>query len=153
MYKEFNEELYLLDSYCGYIFMNFENILIPCINVGVSNHPLNPKDKLQFLDYSYLIFHNVSTVTYSPKIDLIKSNSKESFYFGAFDIIGKRSFEINIQCDEISFIPVENYQISDNMWIPIKTPNFEANILFEDVLKFITTPPTPLTRSRSALAE
>ena len=139
IYSEFIEELYVAELYSGQIFVENKQIIIPCINVGVSEHPLNFKTDLEFIDFSYLIFDEVISFEinnyYNTMTDILKSR----FFMDTYDILKNDSYEIEIECEKISFVPVENYRISENMWVPIKTLNFEPNLIFEDVYKFVTT--------------
>ncbi|MEY4541516.1 MAG: hypothetical protein RLZZ306_3273, partial [Bacteroidota bacterium] len=68
----------------------------------------------------------------------------QQFYIDSIDILTNDSFEIMIECDNISFVILEESRTSENMWIPIQTPYYaKPNLILEDVNSFISSSINP----------
>ena len=140
VYTDFIEELYVAEMFSGQIFIESKQILIPCINIGVSEHPLNPEKDLKYIDFSYLFFDEVISLEFNKIYTQIEDILENTFFMDTYDILKNDSYQIEIRCKRISFIPSEKYRISKKMWTPIKTPNFKPNLIYNDVHKFVNTP-------------
>lgn len=108
---------------------------IPAINIGVSEHPLNPEEKIQRIDKSYLIFQGVvcsqrKLQDYDDKktdfigetyniidIDINNSEKKQIFDLEGVDYC-KRFYVISwkILADEFTLAIPEDSQISFSNW-------------------------------------
>jgi hypothetical protein len=135
IFQQAIHEIHSFDArYKNVIFRN-NNIVIPYINLGVSNHPLHKSEKgMAFLDFSYMVFKDVSylSVYINKERYFVTSLEKreEIFYFGG-DYMDSSDFIFNdmqICCKEAYLETVEITQLSLAMWMPFPTPNFPQNM-------------------------
>lgn len=127
------DEIHSFDArYKNVIFRN-NNLIVPYINLGVSNHPLNKENKLKFLDYSYMVFIDVYYLkVYLKKPYLVIDQGKPTvkYSFGGdyldYDIMIYNDMEIS--CSEAYLQTLEFTNISDEMWMPFNTKEFPMNM-------------------------
>lgn len=127
------------DSYFGTVIRKNNALVIPYINFGIAEHPLNPASHLIFIDRVYVVLNHA---TYFKKnnaevvIDL--ERSLPSFYFGGHNLDPSNGFiEIEAKAKEAFLYLFEDSKISEKMWIPIKTPRADANMELSEALQFL----------------
>lgn len=136
------DEISTFDSYFGQIIFYNERMLIPYINLGISEHALNPQSKMKYIDYCYTVFIDINYLKINN--NLIKDNlldkydSKNSIYLGGEDLIADQDvFDIEVQAKDAFLQLNYNSKINEKHWIPIKTPNFKKNMDDAVVKQFI----------------
>lgn len=134
IYRENVEEIHSFDArYKNVIFRN-NNIVIPYINLGLAHHPLQLiNHPMKFLDYSYMVFKDVfylSVFIENRYIVLDFNSDYKKFYFGGdYWDNGKNIFnDMHISCSEAYLQTLDFTQISENMWMPFDTVNFQVNM-------------------------
>lgn len=60
IFEEAIDEIHSFDASYRNVILSNNNLLIPYINLGISNHPLNTSDEMYFIDFSYMFFLEVS---------------------------------------------------------------------------------------------
>ncbi|MET3035874.1 hypothetical protein ABXT08_07230 [Chryseobacterium sp. NRRL B-14859] len=148
IYKEFLEEISTFESYFGKVIQHNNKMLIPYISLGVSEHPLNKLSKMKYIDYCYTVFMGINYLKINDNI-LINNlfdtyNLINSIYLGGNDLLGNQNiYDIEVQAEN-SFLQLsENYNISENYWTPINTPNFRKNMDENTVKNFINNKKLP----------
>ena len=61
IYSEKIEEIDTFESAFKYFYLNADNLILPIINIGISEHPLNPEKKMKYLDKCLLVFQEIIT--------------------------------------------------------------------------------------------
>lgn len=97
------------------------DLIIPYINLAVSNHELNLSDELKYLNYSYVICKNVVHIKFNG--NLIYENNGVNFktysfaYLSGSDfLIRKEVVEFSVLCEN-RFLRTLNYTLmSDSEW-------------------------------------
>ena len=126
--------------YKGY-FIKGGNMLIPYINLCLmQGHPLNKKDKVVNLNYGFLVLSGVV---------LIKKNKEwvyddTSFKYGRYEFLDVGGTDINVGHDvelkilfEQGYLQImQNKELSEEFWLPIKTPILDVNMDVQDVQDF-----------------
>lgn len=141
MYRDNIDEIHSFDArYKNVIFRN-NNLIVPYINLGISNHPLNKNDKLKYLDYSYMVFINVTYLKVflgKPYIVIDQDSSTTKYYFGGdyLDYDRRIYNDMEIACSEAYLQTTEITNISNEMWMPFDTINFPNNMNETDVKGF-----------------
>lgn len=127
------DEISTFDSYFGKIIFYNERMLIPYINLGISEHVLNPQSKMKYIDYCYTVFIDIDYLKINN--NLIKDNlldkydPKNSIYLGGEDLIGDQNiFDIEVQAKDAFLQLNYNSEINEKHWVPIKTSNFKKNM-------------------------
>ncbi|GAB3525489.1 hypothetical protein [Emticicia fontis] len=121
-----------VESFRGKIFRKGDKILIPIINVGISEHTLNGSKNLQFIDYSYLLFQEVISLEWN-----VGYIAEDLFYIGATNIVSDEQGELAIKCSRAYIVLKAESKVSTNMWIPVNTPNFRPNLNIKDIEYFL----------------
>lgn len=133
IYKEHIDEIDTSDAYFGKIIFFKNNILIPYINMGISNHELNRTEQLKHINYSYFVaidFHFLkinNNVIYNNLKN--EYNSLESIHLGGWDMLENQDvFDIEIQTNKMFIQLINNSEISEKIWIPLKGTRFPMNL-------------------------
>ncbi|WP_128331140.1 hypothetical protein [Apibacter sp. HY039] len=124
-YKIENEPVDTLEAYFGTILKNKENLIIPYINLGVSEHEFNKEKYLMYLDYSYIVALGIKALRFNSDI----SSDQESMYFGG-ESIGKTKdiFDIEIIAKDIFLFVNNDFKLSKFFWIPKDILNEKSNM-------------------------
>lgn len=125
------DEIDTADSYFGKIFIQDSKMLIPYINLGISNHELNPEKKLKYIDFSYLVLDKINYLKINNTKELINDRciDGESLYFGGSSLYdGNEIIEFEVQARHVFLQIAEEARISENLWIPRITPVYEPNL-------------------------
>ncbi|WP_129020200.1 hypothetical protein [Edaphocola flava] len=136
------DELDTFESFFGQIEKNKSNLIIPYLNLGISNHELNPSKKIQYIDYAYIIaqellFFKIDQIVVVNKLN-DKYNYKESVFLGGESLIeNQKVYDIELQAKHIFLQINENYQIREEPWLPVDTPKYPKNMDFDKVDQFI----------------
>lgn len=111
------DEIHSFDSYLGAITTEHDITIIPVINIGVSNHPINQTTEMKYVDRSYLVFEGL--ISMNEEYDLQDSeNGIEIFYFGGFDLQAGVHREWQVKCKAVHLVLLATSKISYNMWNP-----------------------------------
>lgn len=149
IYKNHINEIDSTDAYFGKILFSGKNILIPYINMGISNHELNEKDYLKHINYSYFVavdFNFLKINNSEIIVDELKDkyDSIKSIYLGGWDMLENQNiYDLEIQAKDSYIQLVCNYEISENIWIPIKGARFSMNLDETEVENFINNKKLP----------
>jgi hypothetical protein len=125
MFEEYVDEIHSFDAYYKNVIFYNNNLLIPYINLGVSNHPLNETSSLQFLDYSYMVFENIKSLSVyicNRRYNITKFNSFQNYpkyNFGGeyLDYNSSIFNDLEIYCEKAFLFKLETTKISDEMWV------------------------------------
>ena len=133
----FNEEIHQIDSFDAYyknVILRNNNLIIPYINLGISNHPLNSSEIMLFVDFAYMVFEDdyfIDVFVNGNRLNIINTKEKNYFFhFGGtyLDFSYAIFNDMKISCKQASLHILEISRLSKQMWIPTTTPNFEKNI-------------------------
>lgn len=141
IYSQNIDEIHTSDAYFGQIIIVDNNLLIPYINLGISNHELNKSSDLKFIDYCYFVAIDIYYLKINGNIIFDLNgvyNSSRSIYLGGDDLLKKQNvYEVEIQAKD-AFLKLESdSKIYHKNWVPINTPNFEKNMNDNRVQVFI----------------
>ncbi|KAA5533744.1 hypothetical protein F0919_14525 [Taibaiella lutea] len=142
IYQENLEEIHTFESYFGKTILSNKCLIMPYVNLGISDHELNPSSKMKYIDYCYVIALDFLFLKKNSDILLNNLNqeydSTKSIYLGGNDLIGDQGiFDIEFQSKKSFTQVVEGYQLSSEQWLPVQTPNFKANMNPERIESFV----------------
>ncbi|PIF45761.1 hypothetical protein CLU96_2773 [Chryseobacterium sp. 52] len=148
IYKEHIDEIDTSDAYFGKILFSKNNILVPYINMGISNHELNRTKELKHISYSYFVAIDFHFLKINNDIIINDLKNKydpwESVYLGGWDMLENQNiFEIEIQANNTFIQLVSNSQINEKIWIPLKETFFPMNLDEFTVNNFISNKDLP----------
>lgn len=148
IHNENIDEIHTSDAYFGKVLLNGENLLIPYINLGISNHELNESNNLKFIDYCYFVAIDFSFLKINDNIILDnlknKYNPLESSYLGGYDMLGNQNvFDIEVQANKRFIQLVKNYKIDEQIWIPLKELSFPINLDIDTLNDFVNNKKLP----------
>lgn len=128
------QHIHSFDAFYKNVIFRNNKLIIPYINLGISQHPLNSSDKLMFIDFAYLVFKDIFYLDVfidGRRLKVINElNQNEKFHFGGtyLDIHESIYNDMEISCKDAYLQTLNNSQLSSEMWIPIKVPNYKKNI-------------------------
>ncbi|MDR6525495.1 hypothetical protein J2787_000865 [Chryseobacterium rhizosphaerae] len=148
IYKENVDEIHTSEAYFGKILFLEGNLLIPYINLGISNHILNKNDDLRFIDYCYFIVTDMYYLKINEKIIINSLNkgydSTKSIYLGGSDLIKNQLiYDIELRGNNTFLQLKSSSKIGEKFWTPIATPNFDKNMDENRVERFINNENLP----------
>ncbi len=125
IFEEYVDEIHSFDAYYKNVIFYNNNLLIPYINLGISNHPLNETSSLQFLDYSYMVFENVKALSvyicnkrYSVnEFNSFRNYPKYNFGGEYLDYNASIFNDLEIFSEKAFLVKLETTKISDKMWV------------------------------------
>lgn len=131
IYEDNFDEVVTFESYFkGYILKD-NNVLMPYINIGVSEHALNVSKNLLHLDYSFVVCIDVALMKYNGKIIydeiLGKFGSYQIVYLGGTDLEIGANVEYQVICRKAFLQITEKTKSSNEFWVPTNTTNFNMN--------------------------
>lgn len=121
------------DSYYKNVQLTDFDLVIPYINLAVSNHELNQSDSpLKYIDRCYVILCDISYLKiYNKNTPLINRNinlNQIELFFGGSNIGSNDFIDMHVKCSYGYLRLLKDSTLSSNLWIPINTPNFKQNI-------------------------
>jgi hypothetical protein len=138
--KEGIHEIHSFDAYYKNAVITGDVLIIPYINLGVSEHPLNPSKELQYIDKAFIVFKEVCYLKAFREqlIEEIDCINAETYYFGGSNLDKESNLiDMEIKAKEAFLLLIEkDYNLSTSMWIPVNTPNFPSNMQNEEVEEF-----------------
>lgn len=152
IFTEGIDEIDTFQSYFGKIIFKEDGILVPYINLGISNHRINPTQILMYVDFCYFVSEKISYLKINNRIiknDLkINYDSTKSIYLGGNDLLENQNiYDIEVQSQNSFLQLLETSLVSYDQWAPVVTPNFETNMSFEKVNDFISNKNLPVNLS------
>ncbi len=132
-YKDGEEsEVHSSDAYFKNPILRNNNFVIPYINLGISNHPVNTGLSLKFLSYAYLVAIDVTFLsTWIPDsigfngrqfwvINRLKTDSVN--YWGGCNLDKNSIFSSLEICCKSVLLSIPSYsKLSDTIWLPIES--------------------------------
>lgn len=157
IYKLNKNDINTSEAYNKTIFIYKNNIIIPYINLEIFEESFIHAEvkKYDRLDFSYIIFKDVVEIfwnfesniemksTYRKFSDFYESDHYLVDYIEAINIFDKHDdpYEFKIRYKEKYIYLPENVRIKRgalNLWIPVETPNFRANMKEREVTYFFS---------------
>lgn len=157
IYKLNKNDINTSEAYNKTIFIYKNNIIIPYINLEVFEKSFIHMEvkKYDRLDFSYIIFKNVVEIcwdfesniemksTCRKLSDFYESDHYLVDYIEAVNIFDNHDdpSEFEIRYKEKYIYLSENVKIKRgalNLWIPVETPNFNANMKEKEVTRFFS---------------
>jgi hypothetical protein len=144
IYSQSIEEIHSFDAAYKSVVLRNNNLVIPYINLGVSNHPLYKSEKgLQFIDYAYMVFRDVFylSVYIGRRYNVIGTKKgEETLYFGGKYLESDSCIfnDLEICCREVYLQTLDFTQLSSAIWIPFPTPKFSTNMQAKMVENFFS---------------
>jgi hypothetical protein len=141
-FTSLNNELHSFDGYYKNVILNNNNLIIPYINLGISNHEINPSQDLYFLNFAYLIFEKVNFLTVyinKKRLFIINRHHSDEIHNcgGAYLDYEKAVFNDMEICSEKSYLQtLKMSEISNKMWLPVDTPKYKINMNQNEVEQF-----------------
>ena len=134
--------------YKNVLFRN-NNIIVPYVNLAISNHPLHLEGKeMKYIDYAYMVFKDIlylSVYISGHRYLIIGEESEDEFgdsvlYFGGdyWDAEKKVFNDMRIICKESYLQTLYSSNISEKMWIPFDTPVYKKNMNLREVEDFFS---------------
>ncbi|KQT27031.1 hypothetical protein ASG22_20460 [Chryseobacterium sp. Leaf405] len=133
IYNQNLDEIDTSEAYFGKIILFNEKMLVPYINLGISNHDLNRGDMLKHINFCYAVFIDIDYLKIDDKLMkdnlLDKYDSKSSIYLGGDDLLKNQNiYGIEIQAKNAFLQLRYDSKITENYWLPVETPNFKRNM-------------------------
>jgi hypothetical protein len=118
------DEIDSFDAYYSNVHIDQSSLFIPYINLGLSNHPLNPGDHLKSLDFAYMVFHGLSYVKVHKAILLGNRNpTSQIYYFGGINLDSSADLvDFEIACEVAYLHALATSRLSDSIWVPVESP-------------------------------
>lgn len=100
------------------------NLVIPYVNLGVAQHPLNETNKLKFINFAYIVCLNVSYLAGWSELKredvMILGGIRQEpiYYFGGTNLEDEDSIfnDFKICCENIYLQTINNSELSINKW-------------------------------------
>jgi hypothetical protein len=126
------EEINSFESYYKNVIFRNNNLIIPYMNLGVSEHPLNRTKELKHLDYAYMVFENVSylSVYISKKRYIVCDQIRDlKYYFGGsyYDLDSCIFNDMEICSNQAYLHTIQSSRLSSDRWIPDVNRSFPLN--------------------------
>lgn len=124
-YTENFDEITTFESFFKSTLMKGENFMIPYINVGISDHPLNPSNNLLHLNYSYIVCTGVLFIKYNGNIIYDETYGKfdtcQIVYLGGTDLSINVNIEYQVICKNAFLQINEKTKLSKEFWVPTQS--------------------------------
>lgn len=136
------DEIDSFDAYYKNVVFRNNNIVIPYVNLAVSNHPLNTKSNLIFIDYAYMVFENVKYLDVFLNnrrykvIDQNHSGSKLHFGGTFLDFESHIYNDMAIDSERTFLQTLDSTKLSEGMWQPVTLDNYIPNMSSRQVEDF-----------------
>jgi hypothetical protein len=130
------EETDSFDSFYANVYFDKTTLVIPYINLGLGDHPLNPGKRLRFLDFAYVVFLGLHYLKVRKGV-LIGGRELAGpiLYFGGFNMdLPPDLIDFEIGCETAYLQPRRNSRLSDTFWVPVESP--ARNLDEEEVSEF-----------------
>jgi hypothetical protein len=118
------DEIDSFDAYYSNVYLDQKNLVIPYINLGVSRHPLHRGDRLEYLDFAYMVFLGLRYLKVQRGV-LLGENGEGShiFYFGGFNLDPSSDLvAFEIECESAFLQSLATTSLSDTIWVPVESP-------------------------------
>jgi len=116
------DEIDTFEAFFKVFFLKGDRLLIPYINVGVSNHPLNPSEELLHLDFCYVICLDIALIKCNSEIILDNTLGKvgtyDFVYLGGTNLNENVNVEYQVLCRKAFIQILENTKMLASFWIP-----------------------------------
>lgn len=144
IYNSHIDEIHSSEARYKNVLLRNNNIIIPYINLGISNHPLyEGKKDMAFINFAYIVFTDVSYLSVyvenKGRYIIIDGMKKPNInYFGGdyWDIDTKVFNDMEICSRETYLQTLGITKIAMEMWMPITTPNFNKNMNSQEIEDF-----------------
>ncbi|PIF45764.1 hypothetical protein CLU96_2776 [Chryseobacterium sp. 52] len=148
IYNKNIDEIHTSDAYFGKILLAGKNLLIPYINLGISNHDLNRGNILKHINFCYTVFIDIDYLKIDGNLTkdnlLDKYDSKNSIYLGGDDLLRNQNiYDIEVQAKNAFLQLRYDSKITENYWLPIENHNFKINMDEKLVKDFINNKNLP----------
>lgn len=127
------------ESYYMDLYLSQNQLLIPYVNVGIFDHPINPLSlqQMKHLNRSYLLFNEVAVILKNGQL-IHASTVKEGFYqvfsCGGISILPRQGNSLDIFSKQAFLLLEKDYQLSDNY----KTFSLSQSFLDERTKSFFS---------------
>lgn len=136
------EEVNFYVSFIGKMILVNDVLAILAINLGISEHSINIDKKEKYIDFSIVLITGVRKF-YLPDdnltIDKDGIDKVDKYYFGGTNMSNMMHMEYNVEGERAVVLINENYALSSNYWIPVKTPKLNPNMDERQVQTFLNT--------------
>ena len=129
VYDTSMDEIHSFESFFGRIFNENNDIKIPFVNLGISDHPVNPSNELKYIDKSYLVFKDVASISENYDVSAVEDTSFVTYYFGGLDMEGIHR-EFQVKCKNAYLELTNDYRLSSTMWQPSRMNTKDLNDFF-----------------------
>ena len=137
-------EYHSFDAYYKGIVFKDRNLIIPYINLGIFKHPLNPGEKVSFINKCYIILEDIQYLKVyklPPVVGNSEIPAKYEFFFGGLNLDQNSIYiDIDVKCNQGFLELLPDSRVANEMWIPHDTPNFKANMDIHEVNSFFQEP-------------
>jgi hypothetical protein len=118
------DEIDSFDAYYSNVYVDQRNLVIPYIDLGVTNHPLHRGDRLKYLDFAYMVFLGLRYLKVQSGVLLgKKGEASHIFYFGGINLDPSADLnDFEIECGSAFLQPHATTRLSDIIWVPIESP-------------------------------
>jgi len=118
------DEIDSFDAYYSNVYVDQRNLVIPYIDLGVTNHPLHRGDRLKYLDFAYMVFLGLRYLKVQRGVLLgEKGEASDIFYFGGINLDPSADLvDFEIECDSAFLRTLATTRLSDTIWVPVESP-------------------------------
>lgn len=125
------------EAYYSNVYFNNSILIIPYINLGFIEHPLNPRsDRAVFADFAYLVCLGLKYLKVQAGVLLGNPEEAEHIlYFGGLQMDGPPELiDFEIECQSAYVLLLPESRLSDTCWIAVDAPS--RNLDAEEVSAF-----------------
>jgi hypothetical protein len=115
-----------IEAYYANAYFNRSTLIIPYINLGFVEHPLNPRsDKAKYVDFAYLVCLGLDYLKVQTGVLLgYREDAGRLLYFGGLQLDGPPElvdFQIGCESAYVQLLP--DSRIADSNWVAVDAPN------------------------------
>lgn len=139
--KEKLEELHTFESLYQNVLFKNNNLVIPYINLGISQHELNPSEKMKYIDFSYVVLVNIRYLdVYLEKTRYLvvgENTSGPKLHLGGiYGDYGHAIFnDMSVICESGFVHTLQNAHMSEEMWTVRSDPGGDPNFFLDQSKK------------------
>jgi hypothetical protein len=117
------DEIDSFDSFYSNVYFDKATLVMPYINLGLGKHPLNPGERLKFLDFAYVVFLGLRYLKAQKGVILgEKDHASSILCFGGFNMDSSPDLiDLEVGCEFAYLQPLRDSRLSDTFWVPVES--------------------------------
>ena len=142
IYRDKLDEIVTQEAFYNELIIKNDRLIIPYINLGLSDHPLNESSVLKYLNYCYIICNDVVMVKKNNDVfyenNGLNFDEYRFFYFTGVNLknLDKGMHEFTVLCKSAFLQILNNTMLKNQFWRPIDSEFEKANMKSEELNLF-----------------